>query len=387
LAAVLVARVCGQAEYGYYTLFLTFLVTAESFQAAIICTPYVVQSPSKSTGERDVHLGNSISLQVFIAGLIAVTVLVLAYVLPSHWIGDLPRSMIPPFAAAYFFILVREFLRQVLLADLDVARNLLFGGAVHLSLMAVLVVLAGGERLDARTAFVAIAGCSAVPSLGILWHKRRHIRPRMGQMASQLADNWRIGRWLAAQAAITIVSGPVYSWALMSFHGAASVALMGACILPVSILSPVVQALNAFLLPKASHAAQAGRASIKRLVLLSSFFVGVGFIIFPLLLGCFSDTIMTALFAGKYSPSGCLVFLFALWPYIVMTFTPFNAGLIARGATYVTFKSEMISLVLTISVGLPLTFYLGVWGVAISFFATRLCSRFYLLLAFRQYIR
>ena len=48
LSAMLVGRACGQVEYGLYTLLLTLLVTAEAFQAALVSTPYVVQSPSKA---------------------------------------------------------------------------------------------------------------------------------------------------------------------------------------------------------------------------------------------------------------------------------------------------------------------------------------------------
>ncbi len=387
LAAMLVGRACGQVEYGFYTLLLTILVSAEAFQAALVTTPYVVQSPSRAAKDKDIYLGNAVLIQFLIAAATSACLLGVLYAFPLAGSGALSRWMLPAFALAYFAVLFREFFRQVLLADLKVGWNLVFGAAVHGSLILVLLglILAGG--LNARTAYASVAGCSLIPALVVLGSKRRHIRFRVQGLGGQLLDNWCIGRWLVAQAVIMIVSGPVYSWVLASSRGAAAVGLLGACLLPSSVMSPLAQALQAFLLPKASHAVQRGIHHVRRIVLLSSVTVGLPLLAFPVVLGLFSQTIMDALFAGKYNPSGWLVLFFALRTYVVVVFVPLQAGLIACRQTYATFKSEVISLVLTVLVGLPLTCILGVWGVAWGFLLTRSLSKLYLLAVFRRYMR
>jgi O-antigen/teichoic acid export membrane protein len=152
-------------------------------------------------------------------------------------------------------------------------------------------------------------------------------------------------------------------------------------------MSPLVQALHAFLLPKASHAIRRGIPQVRRIVLRSSWAVGLTFIVFPILLGWFSAPIMKLLFAGKYSPSGWLVALLALRSYLVVTAVPLTVGLVVCRQAYAVFKSEMVSLVLTAFLGLPLTWILGVWGLAWGFLLTRLCSRLYLAWAFRQHVK
>jgi len=387
LSAMLVGRACGQVEYGFYTLLLTVLVSAEAFQAALVTTPYVVQSPSRAAKDKDIYLGSTILIQLLIAASTSVCLLGALYAFPLSGSGDLSPWILPAFALAYFAVLFREFFRQVLLADLEVGWNLVFGAAVHGSLILVLLglVLAGG--LNAWTAYASIAGCSLVPALAVLGSRRHRIRFQIQDLWRQLRDNWRVGRWLVAQAAIMIISGPVYSWVLASSRGAAAVGLLGACLLPSSLMSPLAQALHAFLLPKTSHAVQRGIHHVRRIVLLSSITVGLALSIFPIILGLFSSTIMDVLFAGKYSPSGWLVLFFALRTYVVVTFVPLQAGLIACRQTYATFKSEMISLILTAFIGLPLTCILGVWGVAWGFLLTRLLSKLYLMLVFRQYMK
>ena len=73
---MLVGRACGQVEYGFYTLLLTLLVTAETFQAALVNTPYVVQSPSKTGRDKEIYLGNAVLIQFLVAAGTALVSLV-----------------------------------------------------------------------------------------------------------------------------------------------------------------------------------------------------------------------------------------------------------------------------------------------------------------------
>ncbi len=387
LSALLVGRACGKVEFGVYTLLLTLLVTAEAFQSALVNTPFVVQSPSTTGRDKEVYLGNAVLIQLLVAGITAVLLLGLLWAFPLSGLGELSPWVLPAFVAAYFGVLFREFFRQVLLADLEVGRNLTFGAAVHGSLMVVLLGLTLMGRLDARTAYASTAGCSLLPSLLVLWSKGRRMRFDVKGLAGQSRRCWQIGRWLFAEAAIVVVSGPVYSWVLASTHGMAAVGLLSACMLPGSVMSPLVQALHALLLPKASHAVRRGIYHVRRIVFRSSVMVGVTFLVFPILLGWFSAPIMRLLLAGRYEASGWLVALLALRTYLVVTGVPLSVGLVVCEQTYAVFKSEVVSLVLTLLIGLPLTYGLGVWGVAWGFLLTRLLSRVYLAVAFRRHVQ
>jgi O-antigen/teichoic acid export membrane protein len=79
--------------------------------------------------------------------------------------------------------------------------------------------------------------------------------------------------------------------------------------------------------------------------------------------------------------------LLALRTYLIVTAIPLTVGLIVCRQAYAVFKSEMVSLILTALIGLPLTCLLGVWGVAWGFLLTRLFSRVYIALAFRRYLK
>lgn len=387
LSAMLVGRACERVEYGFYTLLLTLLVTAETLQAALVSTPYVVQNPSKTGPSKAAHLGNAVVIQLLVAAGTALFLLGLLHAFPLAGAGDLSPRIVPAFVMAYFAVLWREFFRQVLLADLEVGWNLAFGTAVHGSLIAVLLGLVWTDRLNAWTAYAALAGCSLLPTVLVLWCRRRRMRLDLSGLIGQFVEYWHVGRWLFAQAVLMVVSGPVYSWVLASSRGAAAVGLLGACLLPGSVMSPLVQALHAFLLPKASHAVPRGIHHVRRIVLRSSMAVGLMFLLFPIFLGWFSAPIMKLLFAGKYDPSGWLVAFLALRNYLVVTAVPLSVGLVVCKQAYAVFKSEMVSLILTVLLGLPLTYRFGVWGVAGGFLLTRLFSRLYLALAFRQHVK
>jgi O-antigen/teichoic acid export membrane protein len=387
LSAMLVGRACTRAEYGVYTLLLTLLVTAEALQAALVCTPYVVQNPSKGGSSKAVHLGNAVVIQLFVAAGTALLLLGLLYTFPLAGTDGQSPWIVPAFVLAYGAVLWREFFRQVLLADLEVGWNLAFGTAVHGSLITVLLVLFLRGSLNAWTAYVSLAGCSLVPSLLVFAFRRHRMRLDAKGLTGQFREYWHVGRWLFAQSGLVVVSGPVYSWVLASARGPEAVGLLGACLLPGSVMSPLVQALHAWLLPKAAHAVPQGLPQVRRLVLRSSAVVGLAFLAFPVLLGWFSGPIMRLLFAGKYDPSGWLVALLALRSYLVVTVVPLSVGLVVCKQAYAIFKSEIFSLLLTVFFGLPLTWILGVWGVAWGFLLTRLCSRVYLAVAFRRYAK
>lgn len=387
LSAMLVGRACGKPEYGFYTLLLTLLVTAEAFQAALVSTPYIVQSPSKAGRDKEIYLGNAVLIQFFVAAGTAILLLALLYAFPLRGSGALSPWIVPAFAVAYFAVLFREFFRQVLLADLKVGGNLAFGAVAHGSLIAALLGLSLVGRLHAWTAYAAVAGCSLVPTVFVLVSQRRCMRLDLSGLTGQFLDHWHVGRWLFAQAALVVVSGPVYSWVLASSRGMAALGLLGACLLPGSVLSPVAQAIHALLLPKTSHAAQRGMRHVRRIVLRSSVIVALTFVAFPIVLGWFTAPIMKLLFTGTYNPSGWLVGLLALRTYLVVTAIPLTAGLVVCKQAYAVFKAEIISLILTALIGLPLTCLLGVWGVAWGFLITRLFSRVYIALAFHRYIQ
>ena len=77
-------------------------------------------------------------IQLLVAAGTASLLLGLLYAVPRSGAGDLSPRIVPAFAVAYFAVLWREFFRQILLADLEVGWNLVFGATVHGSLIAVL---------------------------------------------------------------------------------------------------------------------------------------------------------------------------------------------------------------------------------------------------------
>ncbi len=346
LASLLVGRACGKEVYGFYTLLFSILVSAGAFQAGLTGTPYVALSPSKNKLEKHAYLGSVVAFHFLLSGVASFLIFGLAAMTYFCDVKVVPVELLLGFSVALVFVLFRDFIRQVL-------------------------------TMQAGYAYMTMGFCSAVPAFGILWFKRRNIVFHSHRFASHVKESWSIGRWLIGRASITLISGPIYCLALGVFKGPASVGLYGACMLPISFLSPIGQAINAFITPKASHAAVRNLKEVRTIVLTSVAVLGVPLISFCLLLFFFSEYVMAILFEGRYAPSSWLLLTFASQMAVLVVSASVDSGLIALKHTELGFKAQVIAAIVTIIIGLPLVYFLGIWGVGLGFLTSRLSSRLY----------
>ena len=377
LASLLVGRACGKEEYGLYTLFFTFLVSGTGFQTSLTGTPYITLSPGKTGAEKKSYLGSVLFLHLVLSVTGCLIILVIVGIQSIIGIELAPNKLLFAFSAALVFVLFRDFMRQVLLADLAVWQNLFFGIAVHVSTMSVLLWLYLSESIHAHSVYIAMALCSILPVLVLLWHIRENIHLDINKIKTHVKDNWQLGRWLVARTTAILISGPLYCWALGAFKGPAVVGLYGACMLPIAFVSPIGQAMDAFMTPKASHAAIRALKEVKRIVFISAGVLGVPLILFSFFLFLFSDNVMVMLFDGKYLPSPWLLLIFALQMAVVVLSAPVNSGLIALKRTDLLFKAQVLAVIVTLTAGIPLVYFLGIWGVALGFLITRLSDKLY----------
>lgn len=379
-AGLLLGRACARAEYGFYTLFFSILVSAAAFHAGLVGTPYVALSASKDERSRAAYLGSVVVFQAVLLLAAAFVLLALALV---EWVADVtpvPAVLYVCFAMALVSVLFRDFVRQLLLADLHVWNSLLLTVTVQTPMIVLLVVLYWTRVLGVGATFCTMAVCSAVPATLVLVRMRTRMRLERAVLAEHVRENWRLGRWLTARASVNLVAGPLYGWVLFASAGPAAVGLYGACMMPALFLSPMCQALSAFGLPKASRAATRGLPQVRRVVVAIAAALAVPLVLYCVGVYAFSEPLMRVLFAGKYVPVAGLLVLFSVEMAILVISSAADCGLTAIKHTEAGFIAEVLSAAITVVVGLPLVVLFGVWGVGLGLVASRLISRCYLWL-------
>jgi hypothetical protein len=109
-----------------------------------------------------------------------------------------------------------------------------------------------------------------------------------------------------------------------------------------------------------------GPAHVRRLTHLMMLFVAIAF---AALLVCFlvsGGYIMHRLFGGKYDGLNLLLVLIIVEEGFGAVGMPLNCGLLAIKRTAVGFQSQIISAVVAVVIGLPLTYLMGPLGTAFS---------------------
>ena len=363
-------------------MLFSVVIFSSTFIASFTSTPYVSLSPQKNEDERMYYLGSVLVVHILLS--CSLLIFNLLYVLAKSIfdIHVLSYSLIEVFTISLCGIFLRDFVRQLFLAEMNLWKNLWYGACVHLPIIIVLLVTDFIDAISLVSVYLIIGLFSIIPPLVILFFIKEKIRFSRAKLFKHIKENWYVGKWLLASILVFTISGPLYGWILAYFHGKAMVGLYGACLLPVSILSPMGQAMFAYITPKISHISKKGVTSIRKLVCKAVFIMLVPILLFILALYFTSNELMMVLLVGKYTVPPVLIVLFAIQISLIVISVPINSGLVVLQKTKVSFNGELLAVLVTIVIGIPLIYYFDVWGVAVGLILSRLVNRGYQTMKF-----
>lgn len=381
LTGVLVARSCAREQYGFYILALTLLNVAAAVLSSLATAPFTVTWPGLNQVARKTYLGTSILLSagitIVLVGVFAMTALVLSMSGMLRGLGTVMLAM----STAMGFVLLRNLVRSVYLAQLRVWRAFLVGSITNMAAVALLSWSYSSRVLTPSVAYLIMAASASGAGLVAIG-----LEARAGGLKFSLSktlvrtywqENWRIGKWLLAGTGLYIMSAHMYPWALAAMKGPELAAVFGACLLPVAVVSPALQGLSRYLEPQAARAAVMGPAHVRRLTHLMMLFVAIAFATLLVLFLLSGGYIMHRLFGGKYDGLNLLLVLIIVEEGFGAVGMPLNCGLLAIKRTAVGFQSQLISAVVAVVLGLPLTYLIGPLGTAFSLCVSKGLSTFF----------
>jgi O-antigen/teichoic acid export membrane protein len=263
---------------------------------------------------------------------------------------------------------LQETLRRALMADLrfrepiwgDVVRYLGHAGAIF--------VLARMDALDLNRALIFMGITSAI-AIGIQAFQVGLAPIRMSELKLVTADFWRLGRWMLLCNAGNLISGLGYWWVLKWRWGLDACAVFAAIAALFKLANPLMSSITGLIVPAVARAvAQADAKAATRMavryialgaaMLMPYFFV---LAVFPAqLLRVFyganspyvQEAMLLRLFVGNYT--AC---------YLLATI---GGWLSALGRTRYNFYTQVVNIIVTLLVGLPLTARWGVAGLIIG---------------------
>jgi len=362
LASVLIARAVTREQFGLYELAFTILTLALNVQTSLISTPYTVYSPRLSGAEQRRYSGSTLIHQFGIALLCAVCLLAAGAVLR---LGLGPAGLggvLQVLALIITFVLLREYVRRVCFAHLRMRTALAVDCVAGvLQLGGVALLFARGALSVERGYMLAGVGGLAGGLLGLA-AVRGLLELRPARAASDLARNWRLGKWTLASVVGATASAELYPWFLAVFQGTDATGVLAACNRVVFLANPFLLGMMNFLAPRAAHACSRSRRELDRLVLCSTGFMLVVMLVFFAATALLAETLLGLLYGSRYSGWRLAVAVLALRHVVAALNVPVNAGLLAIERADLIFKSYLIGAAVSFGLGIPLVRAFGVSG-------------------------
>jgi len=371
LTGVIIGRTCIKEEFGLYILGFSIVLFIVKLQTSLISTPYTVYFPRLKDKMQKQYTGSTLIHQLCISSLAVLFLLVVKTVLS---VGIGPERLEPivwTLVLVISFILLREYARRVCFAHLRIKTAILVDFCVSIMQIVGLLMLAHLGVLSANKAYCVVGFACGLAAIGWLILSRKQFILCLGGTLSDLVRNWSFGRWLFLGSLVYIGSIQLFPWFLTAFHGIAATGILGACMGVLYLANPFLLGMQNFLGPKTAHAyVNGGVNELKRVVRKASMLFAVIMGFFFVVMFFFGGTAVVLIYGMKYGGSGLVVRVLALNQLAVSLTFPLNYGLLAMERPDVEFKSYILSLFVTLTLGLWLVKLFGPTGAAFGLLAS-----------------
>jgi O-antigen/teichoic acid export membrane protein len=197
--------------------------------------------------------------------------------------------------------LLREFSRRWLLANLEVRPSALLEGLFSVTCLATLAGLFVLGKITAINAFIAIAVMNVV-ALVVWWRiYRKSFEFSRGGVKKQLGENFRYGRWAAAENCCSTITIFFCVWFLNRQLGLISGGVYSACFNVTMLANPFLLGVCSLLGARAAQEfTKGGWDSLIRTLLQYGTFIIVVLSGFSILLWVFGADLTSMMFGKKY---------------------------------------------------------------------------------------
>jgi O-antigen/teichoic acid export membrane protein len=362
ITTVIIARACAPGELGLYDLGFTLVVLLSGIPKALVWSPYTAHQPHLDDDQRARYTASS-TVQVLLLCVIAAAALLMvgggAYLVGSTQFAWLFWVLSP----AVILMVLREHVRRLCLAWLDVGEVLAFDVTVSVAQVAGLVALARAGVLSGTTAYVVLAVASG---LAVAWMIVRGGRFHFDRtvLGEYLTQNWSFGKWLFAGALAVLVGHTFYRWGLLYVRGIAEVEILASARYVVMVANPIMLGMANYFAPAtASTLARHGIATFYRDVkrgqqVLAAFSLTFfGFIVL------YGEQVVTAVYGSHYAGHHDVAIATALGLLSEAMLIPVELGHLSLGRGRFLCATALMRLGITLTLGSVLILWLGAAGV------------------------
>ena len=369
ITGALVARSGSKEEYSLYVLAWSLLLIFSSLQRALIHVPLTVYLPKLTEKEKNTYQGSTLAHSI-ILGVLIISGLVIANAVYGSVYGKQSADMqrlVAIIAALTLPMLLREYIRGALFARLQFFSSLVANLTGTLIQLSIVTYLYTNEQLNITSAMVAILISSAYAACFMLWSQRNSLKISPRLIVKDFARSWKTGKWMLVNVVGMIGISQIYPWLILTLADTESVAIFGAALALSNVLSPLLRAANAYILPKMSHGYRDFDIdSVKRMMNISIISLSIPYAIWVAIGSIYANELMGIVYSNKYIGHSHIVIILLYKSMIESISTPLTSALQALERPNITTISLAIGSTITLSLGAMLVHKYGLAGAAAS---------------------
>jgi O-antigen/teichoic acid export membrane protein len=387
LTTVVLGRVCGPSQLAAYSVGLSLFFLAQSVLQSIVLAPFTVNVNRSRSRNQTRYAGASMMQMLGLASLAVAGLVLWGWLALVGLTENILQGAIWGLAAAFPFLILREFARRFAFAHFDAVRALCLDGLVALVQLSGLFLLAAFGWLSSVSAFLLIGFACALAAGAWLAVSRYQFRFRARTNRAALKRNWRFGRWiLAGQITAQLNSDVIMLWLLVWYLGDNAAGVFAACVSIVFFSNPFVLGISNILTPRIAQTMKyGGHAELLRVVHKVAVLMGSAMGLFCIAMFLAGGVLIQALFGPEYAGHDATILALAVGMAIRSIGVPISFGLWTIDRPDSAFVANVIGLVVTVTVAAALLSSHGILGAAMATAAGRLAALGVRYLALRHY--
>lgn len=379
IITMLLARAVSKEEFGLYILGLTLIMISQGFQGALITTPYaILYHNHKNNNKGDEFTKFSFYMQhafIFIFSILFMITAIYFYLLNEELLMIFTFFLYLYFIGySYYF-----FNKSLLITQFNIKNNFIFCILIYTMSLFIMFIFYYKESLSINLA-LSIFGVTSlfisVIFINITYKQFYFNKISCLHKSAFFKENWDLGKWMIGSNFAFIFSIQVFPWLLLFFWDLKSVAELGVVLGATRILTPAIQGLSSFLLPKLTqytHSIYKFKNIFTKIFLLTQ----VTSIILVLIGFFYGNIIIELLYSSKYENLGILITLGFLIQGLNIINMPIKISLNAFKRTDIGFISLMLGAFIALTIGVFLTWKFNVLGALLGILVSTLVSMIY----------
>ncbi len=374
LTMVFLARSVVPSVFGLFVVVYTVLLFANNLQVSAITRPLNVLGAPLSEESFRIYSAYAATGQFILASVFAGLAMISAGI--AYCFGSSVFSMLVALAIALFAWQMQEFVRQVRYTQTRVAEAFVYDLISYGGQAVLIAALWAAHLLTADGTLYAIAVTSA---LSALYGFHRLKLPSRGFSPTALKPSWHFGRWLLADCLGQWLSVQLFPLLTAAIAGVTSAAYFKAV---QNLVAPVHIVLNAFqmmVVPRAARLyAKGGNRALMSFLIPVTILAAVPMIAYWVLIGIVGSWLLGILYSHAYQGHASLIWLFSgtyLGLHIVQAE---SIALMSMGNTRAIVVGRATAVALTLTAGVGLTYWLGIYGTLVAAAATQAAMAFVL---------